>query len=508
MTHYDVIVIGTGAGGGTLVNRLARTGKNVLVLERGGWLKREPQNMDPREVFVKGRYVSPDTWVNGVTGEEFQPGTHYNVGGATKFYGAALFRLRREDFGEVQHEDGVSPAWPIGYGDLSPFYAQAERMYQVHGNRGEDPTEAFTPDEYPHPAVSHSPHMEKLSAALAEQGYHPFHAPAGILLNEKRPEMSACMRCNFCDGHPCIVGAKADAEVIGIRPVMDLPNVTLVTNAEVDMIGKDTHDRLMPPSAVRQVNRVRVIRDGQYETYYGDVIVLAAGAVNTAKILLKSGIGNSSGQVGRNYMFHRSRAVMSVGFEPNDTVFQKTLAVNDFYWANPELGTSWPLGGIQMVGKSNAAAMRGESKLARTVPGMALDETAAHAVDWWLTTEDLPRPYNRVTLLPQSGRVMLTVNQTGAGESAQLYRELKRMLSRVGHYGFASHSIGLDGVAHQAGTAKMGDDPRKSVVDANLKAHDLDNLYICDASVFPSVGAVNPALTVMALALRLGDHLS
>ena len=496
---YDVIVIGTGAGGGTLVNVLARKGRRVLVLERGGWVKREPQNLDPREVFVKGRYVSKDPWVNGITGETFQPGSHYNVGGATKFYGAALFRLRPQDFGEVRHMDGVSPAWPVSYPDMEPWYNIAEQMYQVHGNAGEDPTAGAHGLPYPYPAVSHSPHIQRLSDDLAERGYHPFHAPAAVMLNEQHPELSACMRCNFCDGHPCITGAKADAETIGIRPVMDLPNVDLITNAEVKWLGLGNRGQ--------RLESVMVSREGRTELYEADTVILAAGAVNTAKILLASGIANSSDQVGRNYMYHRSRAVMSIGPERNNTVFQKTLALNDFYFPNEELRTSWPLGGIQMVGKSNAEAMRGESLIARHAPGAALDEAASHAVDWWLTTEDLPREENRVTLLPQSGRVMLTVNQTGKQESRLLYRELRSMLSHIGHYGFASHSIGIDGVAHQAGTARMGDDPRTSVTDVNLKAHDLDNLYICDASVFPSVGAVNPALTVMALAVRLGARL-
>ncbi len=493
---YDVIIIGTGAGGGTLANVLARQGKSILLLERGGWVRREPQNMDPGAVFIGNRYVSPDTWRDGTSGKLFQPGVHYNVGGATKFYGAALFRLRPQDFGLVLHEDGASPAWPVSYDDMQSWYQAAEFLYHVHGNDGEDPTEGNRNSAYPHPAVSHSPRLEKLSADLSAAGYHPFHAPSAVMLNEKRPELSACMRCNFCDGHPCIVGAKADAEVIGIRPVMDLPNVTLVTNTAVTQLVTRNG----------RVTEVLVSRDDDVYSYTAETVVLAAGAVNTAKILLQSGIANSSDQVGRNYMAHNSRAVMSIGPERNDTVFQKTLAVHDFYWPDPERGVPMPLGGIQMVGKSNAEAMRGESLLARHAPGLLLDEAATHSVDWWLTNEDLPLPQNRVTLDSQ-GRVVLTRHLTNQVEDAMLYNALRHMLRQVGHYGFTSRLMGIDAVAHQAGTARMGDDPATSVVDRNLKAHDLENLYIGDASVFPSIGAVNPALTVMALALRLGDHL-
>jgi choline dehydrogenase-like flavoprotein len=496
--HYDFLIIGSGAGGATLANSLVLRGHSVLMLERGGWIRREPENMDPREVFVNGRYTSPDTWVDGITGKTFQPGSHYNVGGATKFYGAALFRLRPDDFGAVRHEDGWSPAWPIGYGDLEPYYGEAEWLYHVHGRAGEDPAEGKRTLGYPHPPVSHSPRLEKLSAQLKAAGYNPFHAPSAVLLDEQRPELSACMRCNFCDGHPCITGAKADAEVIGIRPLLDYGNFTLLTNCEaVRLVSRG-----------RRVSVVGKNSIGMEREFSADTVILAAGAVNTAKLLLSSGIANSSDQVGRNYMAHNSRAVMSISPEPNPTVFQKTLAVNDFYFANPERGVSWPLGGIQMIGKSNAAAMRGESILAQMAPGKLLEEAAHHAVDWWLTTEDLPIPGNRVTLLPQSGRVMLTRCATNVQESEDLYSKLKRMLSAVGHHSFASHKIGIEGVAHQAGTARMGDDPRMSVVDPDLKAHDLSNLYICDASVMPSVGAVNPALTVMALARRLGDHLA
>ena len=138
---YDVIVIGTGAGGGTLVAELAKSGKQILVLERGGWLPREKQNWDVEDVFVDGRYVSQDTWYDK-TGKPFQPGVHYFVGGATKMYGAALYRMRERDFGELRHHDGISPAWPISYADLEPYYTRAENMYQVHGNRGEDPRAA------------------------------------------------------------------------------------------------------------------------------------------------------------------------------------------------------------------------------------------------------------------------------------------------------------------------------------------------------------------------------
>jgi len=222
--RFDVIIIGSGAGGGTLARHLAPSEKRILVLERGDWLKREAENWDAAAVFVDNRYVSPETWYDR-DGRPFQPQVHYFVGGATKLFGAALYRLRRQDFGELKHYDGISPAWPIGYEDMEPYYTRAEQMYHVHGVRGEDPTEPRSSAPYPFPAVSHEPRIQQLHDDLARAGYHPFHAPCGILLNEQQMPFSACIRCKDCDGFPCLVHAKSDAEVLAVRPALQYPNV-------------------------------------------------------------------------------------------------------------------------------------------------------------------------------------------------------------------------------------------------------------------------------------------
>jgi choline dehydrogenase-like flavoprotein len=505
MDHYDVIVIGTGAGGGTLANALAFAGRRVLMVERGGFVPREPQNWSAREVFVNGRYVSADTWRDS-RGRPFQPGAHYNVGGATKFYGAALYRLRPHDFTALAHADGLSPEWPIGYADLEPYYTAAEHMYQVHGAHGEDPTEGPWSHQYPYSAVRHEARIAEISGILAGKGYHPFHAPCGVMLNEQLPLLSACRKCATCDGFPCMVGAKSDAEVIAVRPAMALPNVTLLTNAEAR--------RLITDQSGRTVTGVVVTRDGQEETYTGDVVVVAAGAANTARLLLMSaseshpnGLANGSDQVGRNYMCHVSRAVLAIDAEPNRTRFQKTLGINDFYFAGEY--SRWPLGNIQMVGKSTADAMRGESALARMAPGWPLAKVAAHAVDFWLTTEDLPLPGNRVTV-DRAGRITLAYRHTNAVEARELYGRLRAMMGHIGirahrviPTAYAGKSVGLSAVAHQAGTARMGYDRETSVLRPDCRAWDVSNLYVADASVFPSIGAVNPALTVMANALRV-----
>jgi choline dehydrogenase-like flavoprotein len=509
--HYDVIIVGSGAGGGTLAHRLAAAGVRLLILERGDFLPRERENWEPEAVFIKGRYQTPETWYDA-DDKPFQPQVHYFVGGATKLYGAALYRLRPRDFGELQHVDGVSPAWPVGYDEFEPWYSEAEWLYQVHGNSGEDPTEGFRSQPYPWPAVSHEPRIQELFDDLEKGGYHPFHAPCGVLLDEADRNRSTCIRCTWCDGYPCLVHAKADAETIAVRPILDQPNVTLLVNAEVERLETD--------AAGRSVTGVVVARNGSRETYAADIVVLAAGASNSAKVLLASandahpnGLANGSDQVGRNYMFHNSKAVVALAEEANDTLYQKTLGINDFYFGGPD--HDHPLGNIQMVGKSNAEAMKGEEPhLTKLAPHWGLAEVARHAVDFWLTTEDLPVAENRVTLAAD-GNVRLAYRMTNQPEAEGLYHELRKLLNHVGmaqhhvlHKNFYSHmNIPAAGVAHQAGTCRFGEDPATSVLDVDCKAHELDNLYVVDTSFFPSIGAVNPALTAMANALRVGAHL-
>jgi len=308
------------------------------------------------------------------------------------------------------------------------------------------------------------------------------------------------------------VHAKSDAETMAVRPIIDDPNVTLLVDAEVTKLETD--------ATGRSVTSVVVSRGGSTETYEAEVVVLSAGASNSAKILLASandrhpnGLANGSDQVGRNYMFHNSKAVVALSKERNDTVFQKTLGVNDFYFGGDDY--DWPIGNIQMVGKSNAEAMKGEEpKLTKLAPHWSLSDVAHHAVDFWLTTEDLPLPDNRVTLA-SDGNVQLAYTSSNDDEADRLYHELKKILN---HAGLADHhvldknfymnmSIPIAGVAHQAGTCRFGHDPAASVLDENCRAHEVDNLYVVDTSFFPSIGAVNPALTAMANGIRVGEHL-
>ena len=508
---YDVIIIGTGAGGGTMARHLAPSGKRILLLERGGWLPREPQNWLAQDVFVENRYVSLDTWYDG-KGKAFQPQVHYFVGGATKLYGAALYRMRKEDFGELRHQDGISPAWPITYDDMEPYYTLAEQMYQVHGARGEDPTEPPASAPYDYLPVEHEPRIQQLADDLKAAGYHPFHAPCGIMLEADDMPNSACVRCGACDGFPCVVHAKSDAEVLGVRPALKYPNVTLLTNAQAL--------RLETNPTGRSVTEVVVDQDGAEERYQGDVVVVSCGAANTAKLLLASasdkhpdGLANRSDQVGRNYMFHNSQAVLALSREENTTVYQKTLGLNDFYFGSDDY--SYPLGNIQMVGKSSAPMFKGEKPIETILaPRWGLERIASHAIDFWLSTEDLPRADNRVSL-DKEGQVHLSYTPNNQESKDRLYAKFKSILGKldmnpdhlIHRFAYMKNEIPVAGVAHQAGTCRFGNDPETSVLNSDCRAHEIDNLYVVDTSIFPSISAVNPALTAMANSLRVGDHI-
>ena len=515
INHYDVIIIGSGAGGGTLAYKLAPTGKKILIIERGEYVPREKDNWNPRAVNLEGKYQTKEKW-HDREGKELHPHTNYYVGGNTKFYGAALFRLRKEDFGEIRHHGGPSPAWPISYDDLEPYYTQAESLYHVHGNAGEDPTEPRRSAPYRYLAVSHEPRIQQLSDDFARLGLRPFHTPLGVMLNEKNPHASKCIRCETCDGFPCLVYGKSDAQVCAVDPALQHPNVTLLTNSYVE--------RLETGASGREVNKVVIKRNGSIDALSADLVVSSCGAINSAALLLRSandrhprGLANGSDMVGRHYMGHVNSVLMALSKYPNPTIFQKSLSVNDFYFGVP--GWNYPMGHISFVGKLDGETLKGGAPA--LTPGWTLDLMARHSLDFWLTSEDLPDPDNRVTL-NGDGRIVLSYrpnNEEGHKRLIAKLKELMQQQTKCGVHGhdcheglfarnlFAGQRIPLAGVAHQVGTVRFGNDPKTSALDVNCKAHELDNLYVVDGSFFVSNSAVNPALTIIANALRMGDHL-
>ncbi|MCI0611389.1 GMC family oxidoreductase [bacterium] len=513
--RYDVIIIGTGAGGGTLAYHLAPSGKKILLLERGDYVPREKDNWNSRAVNVEGKYQTKEIW-RDKDGKELHPHTNYYVGGNTKFYGAALFRLRKEDFGEIRHHGGISPAWPISYDEIEPYYTRAEQLYHVHGERGEDPTDPPSKNPYPHAAVSHEPRIQQLSEDFEQLGLRPFHVPLGIMLDEKNRKASKCIRCETCDGFPCLVNAKSDAQICAVDPALTHSNVTLITNAKVETLLTD--------SSGSTVTKVRVKRNGGVEEYSANIVVVSCGAINSAALLLRSangkhprGLANSSDMVGRHYMGHVNSVLMALSLCPNPTIFQKTLGVNDFYFGSKE----WdhPMGHISFVGKLDGITL--EAGAPAIAPKWTLEKMGQHSLDFWLTSEDLPDPNNRVTL-DREGNIVMTYKPNNEEAHKRLIAKLESLMKQQRsckihgkecHQGlfsrnlFVGQRIPLAGVAHQNGTIRFGNDPKTSVLDVNCKAHDLDNLYVVDASFFPSSAAVNPALTIIANALRVGDHL-
>ena len=512
--HYDVIIIGTGAGGGTLAYALAPTGKSILLIERGDYVRREKENWSSQAVNLEGRYNTREVWQDK-DGKALHPHTNYYVGGNTKFYGAALFRLREKDFGELRHHGGISPAWPISYDDMEPYYTQAERLYHVHGERGVDPTDPPSSSPYPYPAVAHEERIQHLHEDFKAWGLNPFPVPLGVMLDEKDPRKSACIKCGTCDGFPCLIHAKSDAQVCAVDPALKHANVELLTNAHVS--------KLETSESGREVKTVVVERHGAVERYTGDIVVVSAGAINSAALLLRSandkhptGLANRSDVVGRHYMGHTNSVLIALSLCPNPTVFQKTLGVNDFYFGSDEF--PYPMGHISFVGKLDLHALKAGAPA--IAPGWTLDLMAKHSLDFWLTSEDLPDANNRVTLT-RDGQIVLSYKPNNLEGHERLKAKLQQLMKRQKcqmhgdscHQGlfarnlFVGDRIPLAGVAHQNGTIRFGSDPKTSALDVNCKAHDLDNLYVVDGSFFPSSAAVNPALTIMANALRVGDHL-
>ncbi|MCU1418840.1 MAG: glucose-methanol-choline oxidoreductase [Mycetocola sp.] len=489
----DILIVGSGMGGGTLAYALRESGLKILIAERGERLPREPENSSAVEVYVRHRYQNADTWYDGKTGAAFKPGVYYYVGGNTKVYGACLPRFRESDFEETQTADGVSPAWPFTYKDLEPFYSAAEHLYQVRGEIGDDSTEPPHSQPFPYPALQHEPAIAELAESLKSQGLHPFRMATGMQLDSQHDREL----CTMCDGAPCEAGHKSDAENRAIDPALVFRDVSLETGLRIDRLVTDE-------SGKRAIAALAVRKDGRLVRIEATTIVLAAGAVNSSVVLLRSvseqhryGLANSSGLVGRNYMVHDSTFVVAV--DPrrrNNTQWQKTLGLNDWYESDPT--GEFPLGNVQMLGKLAGPMLR---MGARFAPIWLLDMVSKRTVDLYLTTEDLPRKRNGVTL--RDGRIEIFWTPTNMRAHDALVRRMRRVLQKAGYPFVLTKRMGIETNSHQCGTAVAGNDPSSSVLDVTCRSHDVENLFIADGSFFPSSAALNPALTIAANALRI-----
>lgn len=493
MSQPDVIIIGSGMGGATVAAALAPTGRRILILERGEHLPDSPEARDPVAIFRDGHYRPAEEWLDGA-GKPFNPGNYYYVGGNTKFYGAVLLRYRAEDFRPLTHLGGTTPGWPVDYATFEPWYARAEQMFRVRGALGEDPTEPPHSSGYPFPPVPDEPEIADLRARLKSVGLHPSSLPLGVDIDRwlQRARIP-------WDAFPNTGGGKMDAESISLALALERSNVQIMTGIRVQKLLADASGR---------ISGVVALRGGVVETISAPVVVLAAGAVNSAAILLASandnhptGLANGSDQVGRNFMNHNCSAVLAIHpFRRNRTVYQKTLMVNDFYLSGGPHDR--PLGNIQLLGRVSRPILAAGSGL----PGWIAGPIADRAIDLYAMSEDLPDPESRVSL--RNGQIMLDWKRSNWETHQALVAKLKQMLRKAGFPVVLSKPFDRRTPSHQCGTLRMGNDPATSVVNPWGRSHDHPNLFVADAGVLPTSAAVNPALTVAAHALRVGDEIA
>jgi len=490
-TEPDIVIIGSGVGGATIAAGLAGSGARIAILERGERLPDTPEARSYRSIFVDGHFRPKEMW-READGTEFNPGNFYFVGGNSKLFGAVLLRYRAEDFTEMQHLGGVSPAWPFPYEELEPWYGKAERLFEVRGALGDDPTEPFHSTPYPHGPVPDEPAIARARAELKAQGLHPASLPLGVdidtwLSGGRTP----------WDGFPNTGEGKRDAETASLAAALKDPDIELVTSAHVDTLEAGPGGR---------IETVHYTHNGERKRLSPKLVILSAGAINSAAILLRSGDGkglaNRSGQVGRNFMNHNCSAMLAIDpFRRNDSVYQKTLMLNDYYLTGGRDGL--PLGNVQLLGKINGDILKANAP--RYAPRLALDFMARHAVDWYMMTEDLPNPESRVMV--DGKGIILQWRRSNMEALSGLEEKMRAHFKAAGYPIVLSRAFDKRTPSHQCGTVRMGLDPAASPLDPFCRAWDHPNLYVVDGGCLPTSAAVNPALTIAAQALRVADHL-
>jgi choline dehydrogenase-like flavoprotein len=488
----DIAIIGSGMGGGMIARALAEAGKKVLIIERGYRLPQEPQNWSPKAVFLDGRYKNAGSWIDGSNQKSFIPGVHYYVGGNTKVYGASLIRFREEDFNGFKAAEGDSPRWPFTYSDLEPYYSKAEQYLKVRGNAGADFTEPWRSAPYPYPALKHDPFIENFSQSLTKQGLHPYQMSMGVDFGPG----GKCIRCATCDGFPCQLKAKSDAETCGVDPALATGNATLLEGVTITrLIHDDSGARIIKAVGTKNKEAIEI---------EANTFIVSCGAANSAALLLNSksekhpqGLANSNGLVGRNWMVHN--ATFMVGFNPfkrNTSIFQKTLTFNDWYLDSP---SGFGLGNVQMLGKLQAEMFKGAKPW---IPTFILKFFAKHTIDLYIESEDLPDLNNRV-VTNEYGEVVINWKANNLKAHSQLVKNTKKALRKAGFPFVFTDRMGIETNSHMCGTLVAGDDPRTSVLNTYCRTHEINNLYVVDSSFFPSSGAANPALTIAAQAIRV-----
>ncbi len=492
MKSPDIIIIGSGIGGATIASALADTDSSVLILERGEQLPDTPHARSSKSIFMDSHYRPKEEWLDG-QGTPFNPGNYYYIGGNSKFFGAVFFRYRKEDFDVLEHFDGVSPAWPFSYEELEPWYCKAEQLFNVRGPAEGDATEPFHSKPYPFAPVPDEPDMARHREKLTAAGLNPRSLPLGVdierwLKGGQTP----------WDAFPDTRSGKMDAESCPLAKALAAPNVSMQTGAYVETLETSPDGK--------KIIAVNAVVKGVHQRLTPKIVILSAGAVNSSALLLRSantvfpnGLANSSDQVGRNFMNHNLMAFLAMHpFEMNRSVYQKTFGINDFYFSDGK--GSKPLGNMQLVGKIDGNILKANVK---TVPGPILGMMARRSFDYVLTTEDLPNPDSRVRL--NGANIVLDWQRSNMRAMEGLEKAMRERFRAAGYPIIMTRLFDKRTPSHQCGTILMGDDPAKSALDPYCKAWDHDNLYVVDASFMPTSAAVNPALTIAAQALRVGD---
>ena len=402
-----------------------------------------------------------------------------------------MLRYRAQDFAPIIYREGSTQGWPFAYDELEPWYTRAEKLYQVRGALGFDKTEPRHSEPFPFGPVLDEPAIARVRERLKDAGLHPFPLPLGIdvdkwLARAKTP----------WDAFPDTGSGKMDAESCGLSEALRHPNVELRENARVERL-------LLEPDGKR-IMGVEATVEGERRRISARIVVLSAGAVNSAALLLASGEGgvaNRSDAVGRHFMNHNCSAVLAI--DPrvvNDSVYQKTLGINDFYLDDGRGGP--PLGNIQLLGRVTAPILR--SNIPRA-PEWALSLLTRRSVDWYAMSEDLPNPESRVTV--KGGQIHLDWKRSNWSAHEGLLKAFKEHLRAAGYPMLLSKPFDRRTPSHQCGTVRIGRDPKTSPLDPFCRAWDHPNLFVVDASFLPTSAAVNPSLTIAAQALRVADHI-
>jgi choline dehydrogenase-like flavoprotein len=487
----DVLIIGSGMGGATTAAGLAPTGARILILERGARLRDSADARDARAIFQRGVFRPQETWLDGA-GQAFNPGNYYYVGGNSKLYGAVLLRYRAQDFDPIAYRDGATPGWPFSYQELEPWYCLAEQLYNVRGAAGIDPTEPKRSAPYPFGPVPDEPAIAKVRERLKLAGLHPFPLPLGVDVEKwlKRAKTP-------WDAFPDTGTGKMDAETCGL--------VAALAHANVEMRENSRVDRLLVAPDGQRVSGVEALIGGERRTISARIVILSAGAVNSAALLLASrdgGIANRSNAVGRHFMNHNCSAVLAIDPRSiNDSVYQKTLGVNDFYLGDGRGGP--PLGNIQLLGRVTGAILK--ASLPRA-PEWTLDLMSRRSVDWYAMSEDLPNPDSRVTV--DGRQIRLDWRRSNWSVHEGLVKTFKERLRAARYPIILSKPFDRRTPSHQCGTVRIGSSAATSPLDPWCRAWDCPNLFVVDASFLPTSAAVNPSLTIAAQALRVADHIA